>query len=303
MGQTAPAVSRVEAAIVEIRGKRAALANRTHDALVRKHARVSASICEKAERSCANETITQGEPGGATVLASDPGITALKGPREKSVKVCNQHLERCSKRTNTWGYLCRKKSHKERAKKEWRSLAQSFSESADKEKRVTACRENEAACKNSVKDCSTKCKEKHSKERNEKERSSKNEQYHKDEKRKKTEATRKHEKKKKENSKVEKGWKKEAMSKESFRKEDNQKGEVVDKKDYIATEKARVQQKETFNKGEATDKIEMTGKVKELSLKKEDKFKKEVLHKKEKRDKMKEAMDKETHHKQEEAQK
>merc|ERR1712125_260986 len=228
-------------------------ANRTHDALVRKHARVSASICEKAERSCANETITQGEPGGATVLASDPGITALKGPREKSVKVCNQHLERCSKRTNTTRYLCKEKSHKERAKKEWRSLSESFSESADKEKRVNACKESESACKNSVKDCGTKCKEKKKKEKAGKERSWKTEQYRKDEKKKKTEATKKHEKHQKDKDKKEEDWKKESSAKESHSKEQHQKGEVEKKKEYLSKEKERVTKKELFNKGEAKD--------------------------------------------------
>merc|ERR1712119_210049 len=82
------------------------------------------TIREQAERSCANETITQGEPDGAAVQAGD---TALPGPREKATKVCNKHLEACAKRTNTTRYLCKEKSHKERAKKEWRSLSESFS--------------------------------------------------------------------------------------------------------------------------------------------------------------------------------
>merc|ERR1712228_776881 len=182
--QAAPAGNRIEAAMAEIRGKRAKLANRTHDAVVRKHSRVSASICETAERTCANETIAKGEPDGASAQSGAPEEN-VPGPKEKATKVCNKHLETCGKRTNTTRWLCKEKSHKERAKKEWRSLAEGFSETAEKEKRVSACQENEAACKNSVKDCSTKCNEHKKKEKAGKERSWKSEQYHKDEKKQK----------------------------------------------------------------------------------------------------------------------
>merc|ERR1711974_438645 len=115
-----------------------------------------------------------GKPDDAT-----SGSSPLPGPREKATKVCKKHLETCGKRTNTTRWLCKEKSHKERAKKEWRSLSEGFSESAEKEKRVNACKENEAACKNSVKDCGTKCNEKGMKEKAGKERSWKTEQYHK----------------------------------------------------------------------------------------------------------------------------
>merc|ERR1712228_191670 len=131
--QAAPAGNRIEAAIAEIRGKRAKLANRTHDAVVRKHSRVSASICETAERTCANETIAKGEPDGASAQSGAPEEN-VPGPKEKATKVCNKHLETCGKRTNTTRWLCKEKSHKERAKKEWRSLAEGFSETAEKER-------------------------------------------------------------------------------------------------------------------------------------------------------------------------